>query len=254
MAPRVLEATATAAALLVIVACGADAEPPVDGRPPIMVCASARTVRSARPSQCGPTADFTPINRYQGSIGSVQEREDAVVLINGNCTGTLIAAAAGPVVLTAGHCVGLGDEALVAFNVEAERDGDPAVTGGTVIEQSSEPDYALIELAALPDAAAVALTTRPTDRLAIIQHPRGRPKEIAEGDFADSCNGQLYYTELDTLVSSSGAGVLNQQGFLVGVHTDGDCDAQGGGANFGWTAARIVEVSAYLQDADIADR
>jgi len=206
------------------------------------------------PTQCGPTADFTPINQYQGEISSVQDREGAVALINGNCTGTLIAASAGPVLLTAGHCVGLGDTVLVAFNYEDQPDGDPLATNGTVIEQSAEPDYALIELDELPAVTPTALTTQPSDLLAIIQHPRGRPKVIAEGELSAVCNGQVYYTNLDTLVGSSGAGVLNRQGYLLGVHTDGDCAADGTGANFGWTAARIVEVSRYLLDADIADR
>jgi len=210
--------------------------------------------RSVRPTQCGSTLDFTPINKYQGEIASIEDREDAVVLINGSCTGTLIAAAAGPIVLTAGHCVGLGDVSLVAFNVEADPDGDPLVTNGTVIEQSTEPDYALIDLDQLPTAVPVPLTTRPTDRLAIIQHPRGAPKVVAEGSFAASCNQMIYYTDLDTLVGSSGAGVLNQQGYLLGVHTDGDCDEDGNGSNTGWTAAGIVDASPYLQDVDIADR
>jgi len=43
-------------------------------------------------------------------------------------------------------------------------------------------------------------------------------------------------------------------GFLYGVHNDGDCDASGGGDNTGWSAASIVAKSPYLQDADIADR
>ena len=52
----------------------------------------------------------------------------------------------------------------------------------------------------------------------------------------------------------SGAGVLNASGFLYGVHSDGDCDTDGGGANSGWSAASIVAASAYLQDGDLADR
>ncbi|HEU4726542.1 MAG TPA: serine protease [Kofleriaceae bacterium] len=218
------------------------------------VCAGLRSASPSLVSQCGATADFTPINEYQGELAGVQEREDAVALINGTCTGTLIAATAGPVVLTAGHCVGLGDQELVAFNVEADPDGDPLVTSGTVIEQSSEPDYALLQLEALPAVTPTALTTQMTDVLAIIQHPRGGPKVIAEGSFLDACGGQIYYVDLDTLVGSSGAGVLNRQGFVVGVHTDGNCTEDGSGTNYGWSAARIVEASAYLTDADIAAR
>jgi hypothetical protein len=222
--------------------------------PTAMVCAALQAARPALPSQCGPTLDFTPINQYQGEIASVQDREDAVVLVNGSCTGTLIAAAAGPVVLTAGHCVGLGDRSLLAFNVEANPDGDPLVTNGTVIEQAAEPDYALIQLDQLPQVTPTLLTTRSSDRLAVIQHPRGGPKVIAEGDLAGECHGQVYYTDLDTLVGSSGAGVLTTDGYLLAVHTDGDCAEDGSGSNMGWAAADIVEASPYLQSTDIADR
>jgi V8-like Glu-specific endopeptidase len=205
--------------------------------------------------QCGPTLEFTPVNNYRGEFADVlQDKEDAVVLIDGRCTGTLIEASAGPVVLTAGHCVGLGDRSLLVFNFEDAPDGDTLVTEGTVIEQSDEPDYALIQLDVLPAVAPVLLTNQATEQLAIVQHPRGYPKVIAEGRFLDSCNRLVYYTDLDTLVGSSGAGVLNRQGHLLGIHTDGDCDEKGRGANRGWTSQAIVEASEYLRSADIAER
>jgi hypothetical protein len=206
-------------------------------------------------SQCGLTTDFTPINSYQGAFADViQDKEDAVALINGNCTGTLIEAGAGPVVLTAGHCVGLGDTSVLLFNFEDNADGDPLLTEGLVIEQSLEPDYALIKLDTLPQVTPVQLTTGATEHLAVIQHPRGRRKVIAEGTFLGSCNRLLYYANLDTLVGSSGAGVLNERGHLLGVHTDGDCDQYGRGNNRGWTAQSIVDASEYLVDDDIAER
>ena len=205
-------------------------------------------------SKCGPDENFTAINRYQGSLIGAQVREDAVAMIGGKCTGTLIAAAAGPVVLTAGHCVGLNDEELVAFNYEDAPDGDPLITNGLVIEQSNTPDYALLSLDMLPAVEPTPLTSRPTDLLAVIQHPFGRPKEIAEGTLAGACNDLVYYSDLDTLVGSSGAGVLNHQGYLLAVHSDGDCAQDGSGTNRGWSAASIVAASAYLEDGDIADR
>jgi hypothetical protein len=220
----------------------------------VNLCEQSQASRSTLRSQCGPGLEFTPVNQYQGAIPAVADREDAVVLINGNCTGTLIAAIAGTVVLTAGHCVAPGDPVLLAFNVEDQPDGDRLVTDGTVIEQATEPDYALIRLDRLPATAPTRLTTRPSDRLAIIQHPRGGPKVVAEGDYAGACSAQIFYSDLDTLVGSSGAGVLTQPGHLLGVHTDGDCARDGTGSNRGWSAASIVAASAYLQDADIADR
>ena len=244
--------------LLGVVACGRAVpaeEPPVCGNP-TPAGAQARQKQGVHSlSQCGPILDFTPINSYQGEFADiVQDREDAVVLINGSCTGTLIEASAGPVVLTAGHCVGLGDQVLVSFNFEDNPDGDQLDTEGSVIEQALEPDYALIQLDRLPAVTPVLLTTQATEWLAIIQHPRGHPKSIAEGRFLGSCNQLVYYGDLDTLVGSSGAGVLNSQGYLLGVHTDGDCDENGHGSNRGWTAEAIVEASPYLQSADIAER
>jgi hypothetical protein len=234
--------------LLGIVACGEEvpADPPV--------CGSAKRPEVSSFWQCGPTLDFTPVNRYEGEFADVLDREDAVALLDGRCTGTLIAASAGPVLMTAGHCVSLGDRPLLVFNFEDDPDGDDLLTEGTVIEQSLEPDYALIQLDVLPEVTPVLLTNQATERLAIIQHPRGMPKVIAEGTYLDSCNQLVYYSDLDTLVGSSGAGVLNRQGYLLGIHTDGDCDEKGRGSNRGWTAATIVEASQYLQPADIAER
>jgi hypothetical protein len=237
--------------LLGVVACG----DPVPADP--LVCGNEKRPEASRVSglsQCGPTGDFTSINSYQGGFANVQDAEDAVVLIDGRCTGTLIEASAGPVVITAGHCVGLGDRSVLVFNFEDNPDGDQLVTEGTVLEQSLEPDYALIKLDVLPAVTPVLLTTQASERLAIIQHPRGKRKAIAEGRYLDACDQQVYYADLDTLVGSSGAGVLTQQGHLLGIHTDGDCNAKGGGSNRGWTAQAIVEASPYLESADIAER
>jgi hypothetical protein len=248
--PRPAIIAAPGAALVAAIALSAACGTSEPRRPP--ACPVARAPVSH--AQCGSTLDFTPINQYRGALVDAQVREDAVALIGGNCTGTLIAAASGPVVLTAGHCVRLGDRPLVAFNVEANPDGDPLATDGTVIEQASAPDYALIALDRLPAATPTPLTLRSTERLAIIQHPRGGPKVIAEGEFFAECHGEISYLDLDTLVGSSGAGVLNAQGLLYGVHSDGDCDTRGGGDNSGWSAASIVAASAYLQDGDLQDR
>ncbi|HEY2027789.1 MAG TPA: serine protease [Myxococcales bacterium] len=245
-----------AAALLLsgsLAACGGSQSPP----PTKEVCAASPALKffaPSRRSQCGATADFTPINSYRGPLADAQLREDAVALINGDCTGTLIAAANGPVVLTAGHCVGLGDEDLLEFNYEDNPDGDPLVTTGTVIEASLNPDYALLRLDQLPAVTPTPLTSRPTDFLAVIQHPRARPKVIAEGTLAGVCDDRVYYGDLDTLDGSSGAGVLTGTGYLLAVHTDGTCAADGSGTNSGWSAASIVAASQYLQDADIAPR
>src|SRR6185295_15329 len=191
MIARAVAATTGALALAAGVAACGDSEPHPDAQE---ICGMAQ-IGALRPhAQCGATLDFTPINQYHGAIVGAQVREDAVALIDGDCTGTLIAAKAGPVVLTAGHCVVLHGKSLIAFNVEDNPDGDQLVTNGTVIEQATDPDYALLTLDQLPSVVPTQLTTRPSDLLAIIQHPRARPKVIAEGMFAAECDGKVYYT------------------------------------------------------------
>ena len=206
-------------------------------------------VASVVAAQCGATLDFEPVNEYGGDFPNVQAREDAVVLVNGNCTGTIIdGGVAGQFILTAGHCVGLGDEALLVLNHEKCADGVEGAWGGRVVERSVEPDYALITLDGDPGVVATRLGRELTERLAIIQHPIGRPKVIADGLLLDEDSGVLRYLEIDTLAGGSGAGVLNSNGRLVGVHTSGDC-YEDGGSNAGWTAAEIVSASARLDDA-----
>jgi len=234
------------AALVASVGCGDDPARPV------LTCPTARRGDISPHSQCGETLDFVEINAYHGDLAWVQDREDAVALINGDCTGTWIAAAAGPILLTAGHCAtAVGDRALVAFNVELNPDGDPLTTMGTVTERALDPNYALVQLDQAPTVAPTQLTTATTERLVAIQHPRGRPKVLAEGTLGLDCHGVITYLDLDTLAGSSGAGVLGDRGYLVAVHNDGECDERG---NSGFSAQRIVDVSAYLQDTDLADR
>lgn len=218
---------------------------------PPAICQEQAAALFAPAQQCGPTLDFVPIQKYTGGIAAVQQREDAVALLNGNCTGTLIAASAGPVVLTAGHCVTPGARATVAFNVEEAPDGDTLVTEGEVIEHSTAPDYALLRLLQLPQVTPSPLGRTVTERLAIIQHPRGQPKVVAEGKWGGACQGYLYYDDLDTLVGSSGAGVLSQAGLLIALHTDGDCKRDGSGVNWGLSIETVVGASRYLQPGDV---
>ena len=66
------------------------------------------------------------------------------------------------------------------------------------------------------------------EMLTIIQHPRGRPKEIEAGYFVKNSGKWMSYSDLDTEPGSSGSGVINNNGELVGVHTNGGCDENGG--------------------------
>lgn len=205
-------------------------------------------------TQCGPTADFVPINAYDGSMDWVSDRENAVAFINGACTGTYFggAGSAEHLILTAGHCVGLGDEVLIVFNFEDDPDGSDYVGTGTVVERADEPDYALIELFEDPLVRPAPLSVRSTEELAIIQYARGGPKVIATGVLAAESATEVRYADLDTLVGSSGAGVFNAGGRVIGVHSDGDCD-ENGGSNLAQPIAAIADVSPLLSLFDFYD-
>jgi V8-like Glu-specific endopeptidase len=73
----------------------------------------------------------------------------------------------------------------------------------------------------------------------VIQHPNGDAKQIAAGTLAGVDGDYLTYGDLDTLSGSSGAGILDSDGKVVGIHTNGGCTAMGG-TNSGVRMARIV--------------
>jgi hypothetical protein len=113
-------------------------------------------------------------------------------------------------------------------------------------------DYAIIELGPntqgkLPSASfrAASVLTRmpvPHEPIAILQHPQGLPKKIEVGHVLSIDGTEVYYNDVDTLGGSSGSGVRDSEGRIIGVHTNGGCTAQGG-ANRGVTTAAIAAVS-----------
>ena len=111
-------------------------------------------------------------------------------------------------------------------------------------------DYAIVRLEGTPgntfgiapvataDAAVGAAIT-------IIGHPAGQPKQIEAGTVASRSGDFLRYGNVDTLGGSSGSGILNSAGQIVGVHTLSGCTATGG-TNSGIRIARIRAVSSVL--------
>ncbi|MDQ6436121.1 trypsin-like peptidase domain-containing protein [Mesorhizobium sp. LHD-90] len=67
--------------------------------------------------------------------------------------------------------------------------------------------------------------------LTVIQHPAGNPKKIEAGPLDFLIDGLLHYGDLDTQGGSSGSGVLDPAGALVGVHVMGGCVDSGIGHN-----------------------
>lgn len=113
-------------------------------------------------------------------------------------------------------------------------------------------DYAIVELGRnsrgeLPSTsfgAAKVLTREPASQelIAVLQHPQGLPKKIEAGHVWLIDGTAVYYDDVDTLGGSSGSGVRDAEGGIIGVHTNGGCTADGG-ANRGVTTAAISAVS-----------
>lgn len=218
-------------------------------------------------SICGATDDAQHVNSYNGALGP----SVAFVAANKNskgamessasasqsakyCSGSLIAT---NLFLTAGHCVDsstVGD--FVAFNYERAA-GSTQVLAQTHVQITAVVedalgglDYAIVRLAGSPgdtfgvspvataDAAVGAAIT-------IIGHPNGAPKQIEAGTVASRSTDYLNYGNLDTLGGSSGSGILDSAGAIVGVHTNGGCTTTGG-TNSGVRIARIRAVSSVL--------
>lgn len=211
-------------------------------------CGDGTSETSEVKSICGSTQDFVPVNNYRGTVSFVQSREEAVGRINRNCSGTYIGAVGSyqHLFLTAGHCGTKGQNASVEFNYEANADGPVKTVKGKFIESSNAPDYALVQLNADPGVDPTPLGTTASSSLTIIQHPEARPKVVAFGTLSGSSSGsRIYYAGLDTQGGSSGSGVLNNNGQLIGVHTLGGCSTSGG-TNSGWTLSGIRAASGIL--------
>ena len=113
-------------------------------------------------------------------------------------------------------------------------------------------DYAIVEVGRnaqgeLPSAKyppSPVLIRPPLDGevMAVLQHPQGDPKKIAAGHVKATQASAVYYGDVDTYGGSSGSGVRDSTGAVIGVHTNGGCEAIGG-ANRGVTTAAISPVS-----------
>jgi V8-like Glu-specific endopeptidase len=80
-------------------------------------------------------------------------------------------------------------------------------------------------------------------QLTLIQHPEGSPKLVDSGaDIQPPRNVHLRYGDLDSLGGSSGSGIIDQNGKIIGVHTNGGCTSTGG-YNYGVSLRAIRNVS-----------
>jgi hypothetical protein len=132
-------------------------------------------------------------------------------------------------------------------------------------DENDELDYAIIEIgpgaqSQFPDVqyhpiAKIRIDDpKKGDAIAIIQHPRGNPMKVHTGSIMDLISHAIVYDNVDTFNASSGSGIRDKNGVVVGVHTHGGCDSSvvvGGQevtANSGMKNSAIAAVSKTLRD------
>ncbi len=115
-------------------------------------------------------------------------------------------------------------------------------------------DYAIIELGRNRDGKFPGANVTPAKisiaqvikggLLAIIQHPQGLPKKIHDGSVKNMEEFLIHYNNIDTHSGSSGSGVRNDEGTVIGVHVRGGCDVNPhDGSNKGVSMKAISDVS-----------
>lgn len=198
-------------------------------------------------SICG-SNDLQRINGYDGSLGKptafVRQHKFAVGALASSgvpgsskyCTGTLV----GPdLFLTASHCVDASStNDFVSFSFEHAAGSDTLLPEqhykiAAIVENGSSIDYAVLRLDGQPGLVYGWTSVRIAepgvrDQIIIIQHPSGEPKMVEIGTVSRASGNYMYYGDLDTEPGSSGSGILDAQGQLIGVHTNGGCHSTGG--------------------------
>jgi len=225
------------------------------------------------------------VNAHQGPVGQLQWNNNLANLYNNPgsvsgvrwCSGTLIS---NDLFLAAGHCfdqTGGGwtrpvdnttgttiSSAEIATNMHVNFNYQVDATGNLRTEQSfpivalveyrlGGLDFAIVRLGGNPGATFGTTQVSTTDAaagdmLCIIGHPAGWPKRIEAGPALAPSGNTIRYDDIDTLGGNSGSGVLRaSDGRLVGVHTNGGCNAAGTGSNSGVRITSIIAQSPTLQ-------
>jgi len=142
----------------------------------------------------------------------------------------------------------------VNFNYQVDATGNPRPVQTFAITALVEYrlgglDFAICRLAGNPGTTFGRATISTVDAaigdmLCIMGHPLGVPKRIEAGPTTDLTGTSITYNDIDTMGGNSGSGILRAaNGRLVGVHTNGGCNAAGTGANFGSRITSIITQS-----------
>lgn len=116
-------------------------------------------------------------------------------------------------------------------------------------------DYAIVELGrnaegnlpskTYPPAKVLTRVPQNNELIAVVQHPNGDPKKVEAGHVKVFTGSEVFYGDVDTHGGSSGSGVRERTGAVIGVHTNGGCEAIGG-ANKGVATSAIASVSSVF--------
>lgn len=202
-----------------------------------------------RESLCGRN-DLQHVNSYNGMLGQTKafvvarQRQVGALETTASqtsskyCTGTLIA---NDLFITAGHCIDSSTtREYVAFNYERKAGSTTQLTQEhfkitAIVDDGAKRglDYAILRLAGTPGVKFGTTKFNAVDPasnaiLTIIQHPNGEAKQVEVGHMGGTSGNYLKYGDLDTLPGSSGSGVINAAGELVGIHTNGGCTSSSG--------------------------
>lgn len=230
--------------------------------------ANYKATRIIPTSICGEN-DLQHVNFYDGKLGQpvefVMKNKPAVgAMETGNsdtsskfCSGTLISE---NLFLTAGHCVDSSatKNTYVSFNYEKAKDGKALLKQKhfkvvQVVEDAlNSLDFSVVKLDGAPGkefgwTKLNAVTPEKENLLTIIQHPSGEPKQVEVGHMAGVEGNYLSYGDLDTEPGSSGSGVLDNNGAIVGVHTNGGCGYESG-TNKGVLLSEIIKASKVIKE------
>lgn len=219
------------------------------------------------------------VNAHQAPVGQLQWNNNlAAIYTNPGtvsgvrwCTGTLIS---NDLFISAGHCFDqtgggwerprvngtsniisnaeIATRMHVNFNFQVDPSGNPRPEQSFPILALLEYrlgglDFAITRLGGNPGTVfgftGVSTTDAAVgDMICIIGHPAGMMKRIEAGPCTSLSGNTIAYNDIDTLGGNSGSGILRaSDGQIVGVHTNGGCNAAGTGSN---TGVRITSIRA----------